>query len=153
MNNNDRNRKRNKEKKGPLGIVVMIILAIASFAESAGEDLEIALAIFVGIVVIAGIAALGFKAAKKAAKPAVRGKGPGSAAFENISKWSRDSGETLPSVAARPKTFVYDDRAYERNEARDVQRRLMQLDDFLKNGIIEKEEYRLLRARYERNGK
>lgn len=53
--------------------------------------------------------------------------------------------------------FVYNNRQNEYNENsaeqnfnRDKQRRIRQLDDFLKNGIIDKDEYLKLRSRYER---
>ena len=53
--------------------------------------------------------------------------------------------------------FVYNNRQVEYNEnsaeenfIRDRQRRLRQLDDFLKNGIIDKEEYMVLRSHYDR---
>lgn len=151
MNNNNSNKK--KKKNSTIGAVAAVIIAFASVAESAGDDLPVVLAILFGIGVIVAVFALAAKAAKKAAKPGQTAGGFGARAVESVSRWSRDKGETPPVTAARPRTYVYDDRAYERNEQRDIQRRLAQLDDFLKNGIIEKEEYYILKARYERNGK
>lgn len=149
----DNNRNRQKKKNSPLAIGLAVLLALFSLAESAGGDGEM----FIGfIVIIAVIAALVFAVIKIVNKAVYGGAGKTnvrSKAAQAISKWSRDSGETPPVTASRPKSFVYDDRAYERNEQRDIERRLSQLDEFLKNGIIEKEEYRILRARYERNGK
>lgn len=54
--------------------------------------------------------------------------------------------------------FVYNNRQNEYSEntaqqnfSRDKQRRIRQLDDFLKNGLIDKNEYLLLRSRYEKS--
>ena len=57
----------------------------------------------------------------------------------------------LDSATPRPApTRVYSEGIQEENEIRDRERRLRQLDDFYKNGIIDKEEYRVLRQRYEK---
>ena len=146
MNNNNRNRQ--KKKNSPLAIAFAVLLAFFSLAESAGGDADV----FIGIIVIIAIIFAVFFVVGKLSKN-VREKGGAAVKDSIITRFSRDSGEIPPVTASRPKTFVYDDRAYERNEQRDIQRRLSQLDEFLKNGIIEKEEYRILRARYERNGK
>ena len=147
MNNKD-NRNRQKKKNSPLAIAFAVLLAFFSIAESAGGDADV----FIGIIVIIAIIFAVFFVVGKLSKK-VREKGGAAVKDSIITRFSRDSGETPPVTASRPKTFIYDDRAYERNEQRDIQRRLSQLDEFLKNGIIEKEEYRILRARYERNGK
>lgn len=144
----DNNRNRQKKKSSPIGIAFAVILALASLAEGAGGDADV----FIGIIIIIAIIFAVFFLVGKLSKK-VRETGGAVAKKAVFTRFSRDSEETLPVTAARPKTFVYDDMAYERNEQRDIQRRLSQLDEFLKNGIIEKEEYRILRARYERNGK
>ena len=147
MNKND-NRNRQKKKNSPLAIAFAVLLAFFSIAESAGGAADVSIGI---IVIIAIILAVFFVVGKLSKN--VREKGGAAVKDSIITRFSRDSGDTPPVTASRPKTFIYDDRAYERNEQRDIQRRLSQLDEFLKNGIIEKEEYRILRARYERNGK
>lgn len=147
MNNND-NRNRQKRKNSPLAIAFAVLLAFFSIAESAGGDADV----FIGIIVIIAIIFAVFFVVGKLSKK-VREKGGAAVKDSIITRFTRDSGETPPVTASGQKTFDYDDRAYERNEQRDIQRRLSQLDEFLKNGIIEKEEYRILRARYERNGK
>lgn len=144
----DNNRNRQKKKSSPIGIAFAVILALASLAEGADGDADV----FIGIIIIIAIIFAVFFLVGKLSKK-VRETGGAAAKKAVFTRFGRDSEETLPVTASRPKTFVYDDRAYERNEQRDIQRRLSQLDEFLKNGIIEKEEYRILRARYERNGK
>ena len=44
----------------------------------------------------------------------------------------------------------YNENSAEQNFIRDKQRRIRQLDDFLKNGLIDKNEYLKLRSRYEK---
>lgn len=144
----DKNRNRQKKKNSPIGIAFAVILALASLAEGAGGDSDV----FIGIIVIIAVIFAVFFLVGKLSKT-LREKSGASVKDSIVTRFSRDSGETPPVTASRPKSFVYDDRAYERNEQRDIQRRLSQLEEFLKNGIIEKEEYRILRARYERNGK
>ena len=144
----DNNRNRQKKKSSPIGIAFAVVLALASLAEGASGDADVLIGIIVIIAVIFAVFFLVGKLSKK-----IRQTGAATAKIPVITRFSRDSGETPPVTASRPKSFVYDDKAYERNEQRDIQRRLSQLDEFLKNGIIEKEEYRILRARYERNGK
>ena len=58
--------------------------------------------------------------------------------------------DTVPKAAP---ARGYNDNIREENAVRDRQRRLRQLDDFYKNGIINKEEYRVLRNRYGREDK
>lgn len=62
---------------------------------------------------------------------------------ENYSKPNVDPPKAVP-------VRVYSESIREENESRDRQRRLRQLDDFYKNGIIDKDEYRILRQRYEK---
>lgn len=45
----------------------------------------------------------------------------------------------------------YSENTAQQNFSRDKQRRIRQLDDFLKNGLIDKNEYLLLRSRYEKS--
>ncbi len=150
MNNTN---KKPEKKKSPAIIVITIALALFSLLDSAGGDAEM----FIGfIVIVAVIVALIFAVIKIVNKAVYSGAGKTtvrSKAAQAVSKWSGDSNGIPAFSGSKPKSFAYDDRAYERNEQRDIQRRLSQLEDFLKNGIIEKEEYNILRARYERNGK
>ena len=61
--------------------------------------------------------------------------------------------KTEPS-ASRPQpkpTKTYNNRLQGETDAANRERRLKQLNEYLKNGIIDKEEYRILRQRYENN--
>lgn len=57
--------------------------------------------------------------------------------------------QTRNSPALEQKKY-YDKDMIMQDDERDRERRLKQLDDFLKNGIIDKEEYKVLYSRYER---
>lgn len=61
----------------------------------------------------------------------------------------RQSAPVQPRPAAPAAQPVYSDRVQEENLRRDQQRRLTQLEGFLKNGIIDKAEYEKLKSRYE----
>ena len=64
-----------------------------------------------------------------------------------------------PSAAPQRETALHFDLSKERSEGKyalydhDTAHRLEQLDSFLKNGIIDKKEYRLLKERYLSGGK
>lgn len=61
----------------------------------------------------------------------------------------RQSAPVQPRPTAPAAQPVYSDRVQEENLRRDQQRRLTQLEGFLKNGIIDKAEYEKLKSRYE----
>lgn len=82
-------------------------------------------------------------------------------AQEKQSQFRHDTGSSFPAYKAapakpsqsgvQPERQYYDKDASERIFDRDKQRRLAQLDDFLKTGIITREEYRVLKSRYEKS--
>lgn len=53
--------------------------------------------------------------------------------------------------ASAPERKYYDSTCMEADSKHDHDRRIEQLDNFLKDGIIGKEEYRILLARYQKN--
>lgn len=61
--------------------------------------------------------------------------------------YERPEADRMPDAKQRK---YYDENTIFQNQERDSDRRLRQLDDFLKNGIIDREEYKILRSRYER---
>ena len=70
--------------------------------------------------------------------------------FESAA-WNKDIPQEDSFVSHKQEIAKFDENAQENNFIRDRERRLKQLEVFLKNGIIEKEEYLLLRKRYEKN--
>jgi len=150
LNNNSKNKKPEKKKSTAIAVITLV-LALFSLADSTDGDAGMFIGFVIIIAAIVGIIFAVVKIVNKAIygdgkKPVTQTK-----TYSAVNKWSRDSAETpIAAPASRPKSFVYDDKAYERNTERDMQRRIAQLDDFLKNGIIDKEEYRILRERYEK---
>ena len=146
---NDRERQNNKANKsgGGKGILAVIGFIVLMNVISAGGGSVIwfilAIALIIAIMVIA------VKAMKKAAQKNSAGSAP--------VQWTRpdnDRRQNAPKSAERPvytPQAGYNENASAENFQRDRQRRIAQLDDFLKNGIIDKEEYKVLLSRYERN--
>lgn len=150
--NNRENKPKKKNSAGAIIAAAVIgLLSVIGEVNETSNNPEMVIGFIVIIAVIIGIVFFIIAMVNSATKG---GSGVVKSHMQRAVSWSRDSGETpITAPASRPKAYVYDDRAYERNAERDVQRRVAQLDDFLKNGIIEKEEYLILKARYQRNGK
>ena len=55
-----------------------------------------------------------------------------------------------PARSAEPERKYYDSTCMEANTRHDHDRRIEQLDNFLKSGIIDREEYKILLAKYQR---
>ena len=145
---NDRERQNSKKNpSGGKGILTVIGAIVLMNVISAGGASVIwfilAIALIIAIVVIA------VKAATKTAQK--------NSAEEAPVRWTRpdnDSRQNAPKPTERPvytPQAGYNENASAENFQRDRQRRIAQLDDFLKNGIIDKEEYKVLLSRYERN--
>lgn len=125
---NDREKEKRKKGGGAVGWLIAVIIAI--FFEIMDEiDMDVrflgVLVVLIAIVFIAAVGIFLFKKIKSAL------------------------GSAAQSPAPLQRQY-YEENADGRNSQRDQQRRLAQLDDFLKNGIIDKEEYEVLRSRYER---
>lgn len=134
--------KRESKKNNPLGALITVgILLFASVSE--GGEMLFVLAPLVCIGIFAVVIILVGKAVKKAGKPGT------SPAFKGYAP-KREKG--LEDMGFQPRhaeaVREYSEYAAEENFLRDKQRRIDQLDEFLKNGIIEKDEYRLLKERY-----
>ena len=152
QDNRKKNSKNGKSKYGGLiAIVLVFIVNILSSLDSDGAAILIAvLAIFIFVgVLFAVVLSIIKKSAGTAEKPfgaSKKGKG------FTMPVWNRDDVEiplSAPTRASSP--AIYDEKAAEHNFIRDRDRRIAQLDGFLKNGIIEKDEYNILKARYMKN--
>ena len=144
---NDRERQNSKTNKsgGGKGILIVAGFIILMNIISAGG--EAILGIFV-IVLIIGTVVFFLKRKKAARKKAedqanVRWSAPVPERRQN-----RAVPAERPAYTPQP---VYNENTSGENFQRDRQRRLAQLDSFLKNGIIDREEYKVLRSRYERD--
>ena len=137
--NNNRKRKNNSPKSLLIVVVVMMLLSAANDLRDSGVVL---LALLVPVLGIA----LFFVVFKVVAKSAEKEKSK-----------EKSSRKEDPYCKTCSDDFVYNNRQTEYKEfsaeesfVRDRQRRMKQLDDFLKNGIIDKEEYWVLRSHYEK---
>ena len=135
-----RNRKNNP-KSIAVAAAVLVLFQIFSAADGAFARSAI-VTVLVPVVAIAIFFAIFFFIAKFALK--TKAKEDSSSNEDGYCKTCSDD-------------FVYNNRQYEYNEnsaeenfLRDKQRRIRQLDGFLKNGLIDKDEYLKLRSRYEK---
>ena len=146
---NDRERQNSKTNKsgGGKGILIVAGFIILMNVISAGGGR--AILFILAIALIAAVVIIAVKAGKKAAQKNSAASAP--------ARWSRpdnDRRQNAPKQPERPvytPQAVYNENASAENFQRDRQRRIAQLDGFLKNGIIDKEEYKVLLSRYERD--
>jgi len=141
---NSRNRKNNN--KGSLGglIVLAIVFLVNIASTGAGtEFIAVMIAIAALIAVILAVVVI----VKKALGTA-KVSSPRAEKFSSYLNREEQGAEEQGFKRREPVVISYDERAQEKNFVRDRARRLAQLDGFLKNGIIEKEEYNILKARY-----
>ena len=125
---------RKKKKQNLLGVIAaIVIIFLAEFADSAEG-----LGILIFIAVIVGIVALLVNKLKPKAETAARGS----------TEQPHSEGRHISFV---PEIHLHSDGSECVNTLRGRERYYAQLDSFLKNGIIDREEYKVLRSRYERD--
>jgi len=143
--------KNRKDKKSSLiSAVAGIAILLLSLAGS-----EEGLIVLVILLIIAAISAF-FIAMKKfgVSKVSVNNSFTKITNLKSLfesAAWNKDVPQEDRFVSRRQEVVKFDENAAENNFIRDRERRLKQLEVFLKNGIIEKDEYLLLRKRYEKN--
>lgn len=146
---NDRERQNSKKNQSGGGKGILIALGFIILMNVIGAGGGSAILVILAIALIVAVAIIGLKAGKKAIKQKTEDQAP--------VQWKRpdnDRRQNAPKPAERPvytPQAGYNENAPAENFQRDRQRRIAQLDDFLKNGIIDKEEYKVLLSRYERN--
>ncbi len=119
-----------------------------------------------GVIVIAVVAAIAFskmaKNREKAAKSALEARGSGTKAAPGRKTPEVELHRPVPSMQRRepaaqrnfpqPEAYcVSCELSGEDHFVRDRQRRLQQLDGWLKNGLVDKQEYLVLKQRFERD--
>ena len=142
---NDRENQSRKKNQSGGGKGILIALGVIILMNVIGAGGGSVILVILAIVLIVAVAVIGLKAGKKAIKQKTEDQAP--------VQWKRP-GNDLPQNAQRPVSatqIVYNENASAENFQRDRQRRIAQLDGFLKNGIIDKEEYEVLLSRYERD--
>lgn len=123
---------RNNKSKNQSGAFVYVAVVVLLGILSSGISRSL-ITLIIGVLVLAVVVYLGFYFGKKYLK----NKQEGSAPRPRRSYTSHQN---------------FKPRAYNPEEMRDLDnvRRLRQLDSFLENGLIDKKEYNVLRAKYER---
>ena len=146
------NQRERKNKSG--GAVMPAILAIVFAISAAGESIVSSPAfgaVAVSLVVGIGFFALVFFLVKRLLKTAeVRGSAAKPAGKKLAFRADPAEDKVFTASGASKGPVEYNPRSAEELFQRDHEKRLDQLDVFLKNGIIDKKEYALLRQRYEK---
>lgn len=125
------NKDRKKKKQNPLGVIAAIVIVfLAEFADSADG-----LGILIFIAVIVGIAVLLVKKLKPKAAATAR----------ESTEQPRSEGRHISFV---PEIHLHSDGSECVNTLRGREKYYAQLDSFLKNGIIDRDEYNFMRERY-----
>ena len=125
------NKDRKKNKYNPLGVIAAIVIVfLAEFADSADG---IAALLFIAVIV--GIAVLLVKKLKPKAAATAR----------ESTEQPRSEGRHISFV---PEIHLHSDGSECVNTLRGREKYYAQLDSFLKNGIIDRDEYNFMRERY-----
>ena len=156
------NQQKSKKRQGsPWGILaVLLIIALRAISNS-GYNSKIVPAVLALFVLAAALIAVGKSAAKKrqSGETPSRAASPASAARPTPSV---ELHRPAPSMKRReapisssnhfpqPEAYcVTCENTGEDHFVRDRNRRISQLDEWLKNGLIDKDEYRVLKQRFE----
>ncbi len=144
---NERGNRKKDEKKSFLpGLAALAVI----FLMNAADDPEILIAVIAGAFIF-GAVFLTVKAAKKGAA----GRAPGTAAPAPA---ARANTRLKPDHAEHPagrtprrlRQETPAEEAVSCDHARGKEKYIRQLDSYLKNGIIDRAEYKVLRERYEK---
>ncbi len=155
------NQKKQPKKTSAWPIIIILIgMAAANIGEIDGKiDSKLLVFILSVIVIIASIA-LGLRLRMKLGDGSKSGTGTRDGSrTRSIRELDRSSGESaIHRFDPRSKSFVKPDapcivceHTGEDHLERDKQNRIRQLDDWLKTGLIDRSEYRVLKDRFERD--
>ena len=145
------NQRERKNKSG--GAVMPAILAVVFAISAAGESIvsSPAASVIVLILTVILIFAAVFFVIKRLLKSAgLRGSAAKPAGKKLAFRADPAEDKVFTASGASKGPVEYNPRSAEELFQRDHEKRLAQLDVFLKNGIIDKKEYALLRQRYEK---
>lgn len=131
-----------KNKKSPVSAVVLIFVLLSLMNAFVEADNGEAIILLVSLAVTAALIFVAIKVLKSAGRPKTGEQ-------KQASSISFSGGKKTETEKA-----IHYERGQERKAEKyaaydhDTAHRLEQLDSFLKNGLIDKKEYRLLRERY-----
>lgn len=138
--------KRDNRKKSTGSAIVPTALGIFFLLSAALDtaDVGLILSVLLAIAVIAAVIGLALKMLKKSKK-----SGTDKVSAVKMRRRKEAALEDKPLSSRREEGVQYNPKTAEELFLRDKQRRLEQLEVFLKNGIVDKNEYNLLKKRYE----
>ena len=154
MSDSSRN-KRNRKKSDIGGPIVIAIIFLANILSSISDE-YVRFGVLIFPVLIIGVLAYSWvkkklaSSGKKNLKEFITqyiNRGSNDTLSFGKSRYG-DHIEKVPLTSTAPAVIMFDEYAQDKNFIRDRDRRMRQLDGFLQNGIIEKEEYLILKARY-----
>lgn len=141
------NNEKKKNSGGIIGVIAVLLIALVTNLQS--QEVFQFIILLAPLAVLIGLAIVLTKAIKKGGiKAGEAQKSP----FSYSSKKEKAVEDSPFTATKQGRNISYNEHAAEENFRRDKERRIRQLDVFLKNGIIEKNEYRLLKERYEKQG-
>ena len=157
MNNRD-NKKNNKNSPDVIIFTIAAIILI-NIIDSGNFGALFFAIIFIGIFISTFLV---IKSKISKANVEKNGGGTAKSSFQsqnNSQMWKKHSDPEAavtekvyaPRHETAPQKQCYDSSDVFDNYERDKQQRIEQLDVFLKNGIIEREEYHILKEKYQRN--
>ena len=155
------NNQKKPKKSSPWAIIVILIgMAAANIGEIDGKIDGRLLVFILSVIVIIASIALGLRLRMKFGDGSKSGTGTRDGSrTRSIRELDRSSGESaIRRFDPRSKSFVKPDapcivceHTGEDHLERDKQNRIRQLDDWLKTGLIDRSEYRVLKDRFERD--
>ena len=141
----------NKKKQSPLGIVIALLLIGVSLArglDDADDFLEILPFLLMALVFVVIFVALTAAAKKMAQKQPPQGAGQ-KPSVELHRPFPEPQNRRTPAIFAHKGETAAAEDAIHCAHSRGKEKYLEQIDGYLKNGIIDREEYKLLKKRYE----
>lgn len=148
-----RERKRGTGKNGWVGLAVIAVAFLINLLESSEIPAVGLFTMLIAVTAVVIFVVFFVKGLKKASGTKKTAGNPTAAKVVDTRR-SEIRRETRSEMTQRPAytpTAVYDENAAAANFARDRQKRIYQLQTFLKNGIIDKDEYQVLLSRYEKS--
>lgn len=147
---NNKNKPEKKNSKG--GLIFAGILILLSIMDDMGDDAASIIGVVICIAVFFGICALIGAANKKK-----KSKSTSSAVNAERKTARKNQTDNIPykkpeptTEKAEPARKYYDSDCEQMSTQHDHDRRMEQLDGFLKDGIIGREEYEILKTKYMR---
>lgn len=147
--------KDNKKKKGfPWAILVLLIPLLSNVMDGEVPPVVFGFIVIAIIIVAAALSSAAKKKGTARQKPAaapVR-KTPSVELHRPVPAMQRRESVTAQRSFPQPEAYcVSCELSGEDHFVRDRKRRIQQLDEWLKNGLIDREEYRVLKNRFERD--